>query len=633
MLNTVKLRNYLLEPLSYVHSHKYGFFNKSMESMKYEPAVVPLLIDERLKNNKLGIVAAVKRNGQWLETSVDDFRDKVKNLGLGLYSLGVRKGDRVSIHSENSTEWLICDQAVLSIGAVNVAIYTTQPADQITYILENSEAKVHIVSNDKLFEETKPLIKPIKTVTSIISILPSVHKKLLGFEQVMEMGRNLDRENPALFEELRNAIKPEDLANINYTSGTTGVPKGVMLTHMNLASNTIASAGRMPFNTEVIDRPKILSYLPLAHMLERIASYLYLHEGGSIYYVEDINDFKTDLIEIKPIYFATVPRLLEKIMTGIKVKGQELKGLKKSLYYWAINLAEGFDPERPPNGLNAVKWNIADKLIFSKFRAGLGGNLLGSTVGGAALEPSVMRFFNGIGLKVGMGYGLTETSPVMTSSMPDQIRIGSAGLPLEDVEIRIAEDGEIQTIGPNIMKGYYKLPDKTAEVMTDDGWFCTGDIGYIDHEGWLFITDRKKSMFKLSTGKYVAPQPIENSLMNSGFIDQAMVIGSQEKFCAALIIPDWKNIKKRFEHNGYEFPTENLTENKHIIQRVQKEVDKVNANLPHWEKVKKFILIEKPFSIDKGELTPKMSIRRNVVKENNKELISNLYVDSETSII
>ena len=218
---------------------------------------------------------------------------------------------------------MICDQAVLSIGAVNVAIYTTQPADQITYILENSEAKVHIVSNDKLFEETKPLIKPIKTVTSIISILPSVHKKLLGFEQVMEMGRNLDRENPALFEELRNAIKPEDLANINYTSGTTGVPKGVMLTHMNLASTTIASAGRMPFNTEVIDRPKILSYLPLAHMLERIASYLYLHEGGSIYYVEDINDFKTDLIEIKLIYFATVPRLLEKIMRQVlRLKGK-----------------------------------------------------------------------------------------------------------------------------------------------------------------------------------------------------------------------------------------------------------------------------------------------------------------------
>ncbi len=601
--------------------------------MKYEPAVVPLLIEERLKTNKLGIVAAVKRNGEWIETSVEDFRTKIKNLALGLYTLGVRKGDRVSIHSENSTEWLICDQAILSIGAINVAIYTTQPADQITYILKNSEAKVHIVSNDAMFEGTKPLIKPIKTITSIISIQPSIHKKLLGFEQVMEMGKELEKEKPQLFNELRNAIEPSDLANINYTSGTTGVPKGVMLTHMNLASNTIASASRMPFNTEIIDCPKILSYLPLTHMLERIASYLYLHEGGSVYYVEDINDFKEDLATIKPIYFATVPRLLEKIMTGLKVRGQELSGLKKSLYYWAIQFAEEYDPEYPPKGINAIRWKLADKLVYSKVREGLGGNLLGSTVGGAALEPSVMRFFNGLGLKVGMGYGLTETSPVMTSSLPDHIRIGSAGLPLEDVEIRIAEDGEIQTIGPNVMKGYYKMPEKTAEVMTEDGWFCTGDIGYIDKDGWLFITDRKKSMFKLSTGKYVAPQPIENSLVNSGFIDQALVIGNQKKFCAALIVPDWTNMKKRFENNGYEFPTENLTDNEYIIQRIQKEVDKVNSNLPHWEKVKKFILIEDAFTIDKGELTPKMSIRRNVVKEHNKELIANLYIDSETSVI
>ena len=601
--------------------------------MKYEPAIVPLLIEERLKTNKLGIVAAVKRNGEWIETSVEDFRNKIRNLALGLYTLGVRKGDRVSIHSENSTEWLICDQAILSIGAINVAIYTTQPSDQIVYILKNSEAKVHIVSNDAMFEETKPLIKPIKTITSIISIQPSIHKKLLGFEQVIEMGKELEKEKPQLFNELRNAIEPSDLANINYTSGTTGVPKGVMLTHMNLASNTIASASRMPFNTEIIDRPKILSYLPLTHMLERIASYLYLHEGASVYYVEDINDFKEDLATIKPIYFATVPRLLEKIMTGLKVRGQELSGLKKSLYYWAIQFAEEFDPENPPKGINAIRWKLADKLVYAKVRAGLGGNLLGSTVGGAALEPSVMRFFNGLGLKVGMGYGLTETSPVMTSSLPDHIRIGSAGLPLEDVEIRIAEDGEIQTIGPNVMKGYYKMPEKTAEVMTEDGWFCTGDIGYIDKDGWLFITDRKKSMFKLSTGKYVAPQPIENSLANSGFIDQALVIGNQQKFCAALIVPDWTNMKKRFENNGYEFPAENITDNEYVIQRIQKEVDKVNSNLPHWEKVKKFILIEDAFTIDKGELTPKMSIRRNVVKEHNKELITNLYIDSESSAI
>lgn len=593
--------------------------------MKYEPAVVPLLLDERMADNKLGILSAVKRNGKWIETSVDDFRKKVRNLALGLYQLGVRKGDRVSIHSENSTEWLICDQAVLSLGAVNVAVYTTQPSDQIKYILENSEAKVHIVSNDEMFAETKPLIKAVETVKAVISIQPSKHQKLKAIEDVMEMGAELDSEQPELFDQLRKAIEPDDLANINYTSGTTGVPKGVMLTHMNLASNALASLERMPFDTSEVESPKVLSYLPLAHMLERIASYLFICSGASIYFVEDVQEFKTDLITIKPIYFATVPRLLEKIMTGVKVRGQELSGIKKRLYYWAIHMAEHYDPEDPPTGLEKIKWGIADKLIYSKIRENMGGNLIGTTVGGAALAPNVMRFFNGIGLQCGMGYGLTETSPVMTASLPDKIRIGSAGLPLEDVEIRIAEDGEIQTKGPNLMKGYYKMPDKTAEVMTEDGWFCTGDIGHLDDEGWLFITDRKKSMFKLSTGKYVAPQPIENSLINSGFIDLAMVVGNQQKFCAALIVPDWGNIKKRLKQKGKQFNEEEKTTDKDIHDLIQLEVDKVNRTLPHWEQIKKFKLLDSSFSIDNGELTPKMSIRRSVVNQHYKEDIESIY--------
>ncbi len=595
--------------------------------MKYEPAVVPLLLEEGMKKNKLGIASAVKRKGEWIETSVEDFQRKVRLLALGLYKLGVRKGDRVSIHSENSTEWLICDQAVLSIGAVNVAIYTTQPADQIKYILENSEAIVHIVSNDALFEETKSLVKAISSIKAIISIQPSSHKKLKGFEEVMEMGEEIELEQPDLFDELRSAIQPDDLANINYTSGTTGVPKGVMLTHMNLASNAIASLDRMPFDGEEFDSPKILSYLPLAHMLERIASYLYICSGATIYYVEDVQDFRMDLVTIKPIYFATVPRLLEKIMTGVKVKGQELSGLKKQLYYWAINLAEEYDPEHPPQGIKALEFKFADKLVYSKIREGMGGNMVGTTVGGAALAPNVMRFFNGIGLKCGMGYGLTETSPVMTSSLSDQIRIGSAGKALPDVEIRIAEDGEIQTKGPNLMQGYYKMPDKTAEVMTEDGWFCTGDIGHLDNEGWLFITDRKKSMFKLSTGKYVAPQPIENALINSGFIDQTMIVGSEEKFCAALIVPDWSNLAKRFKQKGKKFPEEHRTTNEKVISIIQLEVDKVNRKLPHWEQIKRFVLLETPFSIDKGELTPKMSVKRNVVRQNYKHEIESIYAD------
>lgn len=593
--------------------------------MNYEPAVVPLLIDERLNHNRLGIAAAVKRKGTWIETSVDEFRKKTRHFGLGLYALGIRKGDRVSIHSENSTEWLICDQAILSIGAVNVAIYTTQPGDQIGYILKNSEAKVHIVSNDELFAETKQLIKPIESVTSIISIQPSKHKSLKTMESIIGMGAELDAEQPGLFEELRNAITPDDLANINYTSGTTGVPKGVMLTHMNLASNAIAGANWMPFDTSKLPSTKVLSYLPLAHMLERIASYLFIHCGASIYFIENVDEFKTDLITIKPIFFATVPRLLEKVLTGLKTRGQEMKGMQKRIYYWALHMAENYDPEHPPKGMEAIKRKVADKLVYSKIREGMGGNLIGTTSGGAALAPNVMRFFNGIGLQCGVGYGLTETSPIMTANPPDKLRVGSAGMALPDVEIRIAEDGEIQTKGPNLMKGYYKMPEKTAEVMTEDGWFCTGDIGHIDEDGWLFITDRKKSMFKLSTGKYVAPQPIENALTNSGFIDQALVIGNQEKFCAALIVPAWDNLRKRIDQKHKKYRDQDLMKLPYVHNKIQREIDKVNNKLPPWEKVKKFILLEEPFTIEKGELTPKMSIRRSVVRENYKEQIHNLY--------
>ncbi len=593
--------------------------------MKYEHLTVPPLLEAGIQRNKTGILSAVKRNGEWIETSTTDFVRKVRHLGLGLYELGVRRGDRVSIHSENSTEWLICDQAVLSIGAVNVAVYTTQLADQIKYILENSESKVHIVSNDELFAETKPLIKAISSVQAVISIQPSKHKKLRGFEEVMELGRALDEKEPGLFEKLKNEIEPEDLANINYTSGTTGVPKGVMLTHKNLATNVQASLKELAFEPEKEEEPRILSYLPLAHMLERIASYIYITRGVPVYYVEDVQEFATDLMTIKPIYFSTVPRLLEKIMAGIKVKGQELSGVKKRLYYWSIQLAESYDPENPPTGLDKIKFGIADKLVFSKIRENMGGKLQGMIAGGAALAPPVMRFFNGIGFKCGQGYGLTETSPVLTGSRREHIRIGSAGYPIEDVEIRIAEDGEVQAKGPNIMKGYYKMPEKTAEVFTEDGWFCTGDIGYLDDDGWLFITDRKKSMFKLSTGKYVAPQPIENALINSGFIDQAMVVGEGHKFCGAIIIPDWKNMQKRFERFGHPFPEKNPTENEHVISRIQKEVDKINKGLSPWEKVKRFALLEEPFSLEKGELTPKMSIKRSVVHQNYKELIESMY--------
>lgn len=595
--------------------------------MKYEPTTILALISEGLKNNKTGIFSAVKRNGEWIETSLEDFQQMVEDLALGLYELGVRKGDKVSLHAENSTEWLVVDQAVLSLGAALVPIYTTQPGEQIKYILENSEAKVHFVSNDEVFSETKPLIKKVNNIQAVISMFGTDHGKLKTLDEIFELGHKRGEEEPNLFEKLRKDVKPDDLATLIYTSGTTGVPKGVMLTHNNIASNTLAAYEMFPFDPDDHDDPKVLSYLPLAHMFERTASYIYGYCGVPPYYIEDVDEIKEDFAAISPIYLVTVPRLLEKVVTGIKVKGQEFSGLKKQIYYWAVNLAENYDPEDPPS---KIKWKIADKFVYAKVRELFGGKMIGFNVGGAALSPNIARFINGIGIYCGLGYGLTETSPVLTGPPKGELRIGSSGKPIADVEIKIAEDGEILAKGPCIMKGYYKMPEKTEEVIDEDGWFHTGDIGHIDEDGWLFVTDRKKSLFKLSTGKYVAPQPIENALVNSGFIEQAVVVGNGHKFCGALIVPNWDNMRKRFETTNHEFPEENPSENKYVIKRIQKEVDKVNKDLSKWEKVKKFTLLEDQFTIEEGEITPTLKVKRNVIYKKYSDTIDAIYADEET---
>ncbi len=591
--------------------------------MAYENATLISVIDEGYDKNITGVFSATKRNGEWIKTSPAEFREKVENFALGLIELGVKPGDRVSLHSENSTEWLICDQAILSIGAVVVPIYTTQPGDQIKYILENSECHVHIVSNDEVFSDTKPLIKAVENVKAIITIQGSNHKKLRNFEDVIELGKSAGGD----IEAYRSKVKPGDLATLIYTSGTTGVPKGVQLTHNNIAHNVLACLEHYPFDIDKNRGHNILSYLPLAHMFERTATYIYAHIGYPIYYIEDVKDIKDDFAYVKPVYMITVPRLLEKIVTGIKVKGQDMRGLQKILYYWAINRALDFDPEKPPKGVGALQHRFADKIVYSKIRALFGGNLIAMNVGGAALAPSIMRFMNGIGIYCGLGYGLTETSPVLTGPTDGELRVGSSGRPFRDIEIRIAEDGEIQAKGPNIMSGYYRMSDKTKEAFTDDGWFCTGDIGHIDEDGWLFVTDRKKALFKLSTGKYVAPQPMENALVTSGFIDQAVVIGAHHRFCAALIVPAWDNMKKRFKDKHVEFPEEDITQNEYVIGRIQKEVDKVNAGKPHWEQIKKFRVLEEPFSIDKGEITPTLKVRRAVIREHYKDIIEEIYKD------
>jgi long-chain acyl-CoA synthetase len=597
--------------------------------MKYEPTTLLELTERGLKKNTTNIVAETKRFGKWHRTDIDDFRSKVKYFALGLYQLGVRPGDKVALHSESCTEWLICDHAILSLGATNVPIYATQPGEQIKYILENSEAKVYIVYNDKLFESVKPMIKGIESVKGVVNILETSHGKLKSMDDVIRMGRAKDDEDPDLFDQLKSKIKPDDLASLIYTSGTTGVPKGAMITHNNIASNVLSTIEHAPFDVEVDRGGRMLSYLPLSHVLERMGTYMYLYIGYPIYFIEDLENFMGEMQEVKPIFFITVPRLLEKVHAGIKEKGQELSGIKKSLFYWAIGLAENFDVEHPPKGLQSLKLKFADKVVYTKIREAFGGKMIGIISGGAALSPLIMNFFNAIGIYCSQGYGLTETSPVLTVGDPGHMRPGSVGPAIDDVQLKIAEDGEILAKGPNVMKGYYKLPEETENAFTEDGWFRTGDIGKIDNDGYLYITDRKKALFKLSTGKYVAPQPIENALVDSPYVDQAMVIGNQRKFCSALIIPDYNKIRTDLEEQGTKLPEGDLSDNETIIKLIQKEVDHVNKDLPKWEKVKKFKLMKEPFTIDKGELTPTLKMKRPKILDIHSEKIESIYREAE----
>lgn len=598
--------------------------------MNESATTVPVLFEQNLEKNVTGIACATKRKGSWITLGVEEFKKQVRYLSLGLHSLGVKKGDAVSIHSPNSSQWVLTDQAILSIGAVNVAIYTTQPTDQIVYILNDSKTVVHFVSTHEMFEGLSELVTEVSTLQKIVFMeevpSPDHSEKFLSFDSLLELGKKVHQEQPELFESLRSSVSALDLANINYTSGTTGVPKGVMLSHHNLVSNTLSSLERLPFTT-TSDSSAVLSYLPLAHMIERIGAYLYTGAGATIYYVDDLTEIKEDMQQIQPIFFATVPRLLEKIHTGLKSKGQELSGAKKHLYYWALKMAEHFNPETPLKGLAKIKWNIADTLVYKKIREGLGGKIEGTISAGAALHPTIMRFFNGIGIKCAVGYGLTETSPILTASLPDKIRIGSAGLPITGVSIRIAEDGEVQAKGPNIMQGYFGKPEWTQEVMTEDGWFCTGDIGYVDTDGWLFITDRKKDLFKLSTGKYVAPQPIENGLTKSPYIDQAIVVGIERKFCSALLYPDLVRIQEHLHQKKIQVDPNNLLLEPLVLTLIQQEVDKVNENLPPWEQIKKYEFLPEPLSIERGELTPKMSVKRQIISNSYAELIEKIYSD------
>ena len=566
-----------------------------------------------------------KVDGEWKAYSTKEFIDAVDQASRALLELGVKHGDKVALISHNNRcEWNIMDHALLQIGAVDVPIYPTMTEADYEYIFNHSESIYCFVSNDELYDKVSAVLDKCEHMNKVYTFERYEGKN--HWSEVLELGADQTRQ--ADVEKARDAVNPEDLATIIYTSGTTGLPKGVMLSHKNVVSNVIAATPRIP--GLIKGEAKTLSFLPVCHSFERFIQYLYMYNGASIYFAESIETIKADLNYCQPTIFTAVPRLLEKFFDGIVANGTSAGGLKTKIFEWAVSLALQWEPEHANGGFYHWKLGIADKLVFSKVRAALGMTEIKAVASGsAALQPRLARFFNGIGVPILEGYGLTETSPVIsvnTTAEPGMLRIGAVGKVIDGVEAKIAEDGEILAKGPNIMMGYYKQPDLTAEVMTGE-WFHTGDIGVIE-DGFIRITDRKKEMFKTSGGKYVAPQLIENELKASHLIEQSMVIGSGRKFPSAICILNEPGVKEWCSRHDITYTTiEEMANNQQVRDRVWQDVERANAGFGKWEQVKKIIIDTDEFTVDNGCLTPTFKVKRKPILAKYEAKIDALYAE------
>ena len=576
----------------------------------------------QLKYNPNDSALVTKYNGKWTPMSTKEYLDKANAVSRALLRMGVKKGDKIAlISSTNRTEWNIMDIGTLQIGVTNVPIYPTICAEDYEYVLNHSESIYCFISDEEVLEKVNAIKAntQLKEVYSFDEIEGCKH-----YSDLFELGKDESNQNEV--EALKASVKSEDLATIIYTSGTTGKPKGVMLSHWNITSNVLSSSPRVPLPES--GETKVLSFLPICHIFERVLIYVYQYAGTSIYFAEALDKIGDNAKEVKPNLMSVVPRLLEKVFDKIMLKGEELTGIKKTLFFWAVALGEKWEPYGANGAWYEFKLKIANKLIFSKWRDALGGELGTMVSGSAALQPRLARVFGAAGMRVMEGYGLTETSPVVSVGFYDNhmYQVGAVGKPIDGVEVKIAVDGELLIKGPNVMLGYYKDPEKTAEVMTGD-YFHTGDKGEITKDGFLKITGRKKEMFKTSGGKYVIPTLLENDLKQSLFIEQVMVVGEGEKMPGALIQPNFDFVRDWIEHKGHNIGTSNeeIAASEVVIKRIQKEVDKYNVNFGKWEQIKKFELTPSVWSIDNGELTPTMKMKRNVIKEIYNNLYEKIY--------
>lgn len=565
-----------------------------------------------------------KKGGQWYTYSTEEYYLKSHQFAMGLLAMGYKKGDKIATVANNRPEWNFADMGMSMTGVVHVPIYPTLGEDEYRYILKHAEVKMLLVGDSKLYESMLPL-------ANLLEISVYAFEEVEGaknYQEILDLGESQKKDWEVKLEELKDSIKPEDLATLIYTSGTTGVPKGVMLTQENLVSNFVAHSKMHNLGKD----HHVISFLPLCHVYERSVNYHFQYKGMGVYYVGNLSQIVSAIKEIKPHMFNSVPRLLEKVYDGFVAKGKELSGIKKALYFWALNLTQHFEYNKKYSPLMSIKIKIADKLIYSKWRAALGGNIVYVVSGGAALQPRIARVLGMAGMFNLEGYGLTETSPVIAVNNPatKEMMIGTVGPILEGAEVKIAADGEILCKGPGVMKGYYKAPELTNEVIDENGWFHTGDIGTLIDDKYLKITDRKKEIFKLSGGKYIAPQMIENKLKASNLIEQVMVIGANEKFASALISPNFPFLHDwAAEHKLHYEDNKALIQLPEVSSLIQKEVAKINKTLGSHEQINRIRLVCEEWTPASGELSPTLKLRRNMVAVKYQHLINDIYSASK----
>ena len=558
-----------------------------------------------------------KRNGKWEKISTDEYIRITNQLSRALLKYGIKKGDRIAlITSNNRVEWCFFDQAALQIGAVTVPIYPSISSEDCVYNLENSGSKICIVSDEKLFDKINTIKSQLPELKDIFTF--DDVKDATNWKELLESGKETDNQQEV--ETIKDSISEDDLVSIIYTSGTTGKPKGVMLTHKNIVSDVLGCEDRIPHKDS---KNKGLSFLPLCHVYERMIIYLFTTNGISIYFAESNEKLSENLKEIKPQYMTVVPRMVEKVYDAIYKRGTEAGGLKSKIFLWSIKVAEKYKI----GDSKSLAHIIADKLVFSKWREGLGGNIITLVSGSAALSKRLNTMFHAAGIPILEGYGLTETSPVIAVNSFEHTKIGSVGRPIKNIDVKIQEDGEITVKGPTVTQGYYKDEKQTKEAFTEDGYFKTGDIGILDKDNFLFITDRKKEMFKTSGGKYVAPQVIENLAKASQFIEQIMVVGDGEKMPTALVQPDFEFAKSWASKNNINIgvsPTE-IANSKELKAEIEKEISKINVHLGKWEQVKKIELTPVIWTAANGLLTPTLKLKRKAIKEHFIKLYEKLY--------